>query len=191
VADRSQRDGIVLRHQLQKLIDRVNVTKIDAWGLKADFEKDLSKAESLSPPPMDTPKIGVHLAEGRQTIGEIIASGERIMVDMGNRMMPTPDTAILERWESFERQLFEAAGYGDPKESSNRFRRTHRILWDFGLSDNDREAYTLLYDMKERVANSYVPIATWNDVSRLIGVMSGIIQRVEEFRKAHPPASTP
>ena len=39
-----------LRRPLMRMADRVNPTKLDAWGLKAEFAEALDKVETLIPP---------------------------------------------------------------------------------------------------------------------------------------------
>ena len=40
----------ILRGPLSRMLDRVSPTKVDAWGFKAEFARDLDKAEILTRP---------------------------------------------------------------------------------------------------------------------------------------------
>src|ERR1700686_5783936 len=81
---------------MRDLIGRVNLTKIDAWGLKAEFEKGLDKIDALTPAELEKPNPKIAMDE-KLPVGE-----PKAFVTLPPPPIATPEMIVLEAWRNLE-----------------------------------------------------------------------------------------
>jgi hypothetical protein len=100
----------MFRNPIRRLLDRVSLTKIDAWGLKAEFEKGLDKIDILTPPKVEeaTHPPRLTIAMDQQIAKDVPTLTQP---ESGVRTTLTPEIFVLEAWRELEgsmRRLIDA-----------------------------------------------------------------------------------
>jgi hypothetical protein len=86
----------LLRRPLNDLVRQLSLTKIDAWGLKAEFERRLVEAEAISEPADENNETGLEPEKQATIIVETAAE------------VDSPEAEVLRRWSMVERRLASA-----------------------------------------------------------------------------------
>lgn len=153
---------LVFRRPIRELLARINLTKIDAWGFKAEFEKGLEKVETLTPPKEEKPRPK-------------IATDEKLRFEEARPGIappgkaPSPEAMVLDAWSWLEgdmRAMIDAI-----------YPRRGGVLWTpplkideaarkLGLTDDEVESLMTLRKLRNNVAHSTETLVTWDDAMR-------------------------
>jgi hypothetical protein len=101
---------LLLRSQLSGLLSQISPTKLDAWGLKAEFERKLESIEAISSTKTNTPDVEPSIehdvadhSAGDRNVAEVTSAQtwtERYLKRYRNT---SPEEAVLGAWRGFER----------------------------------------------------------------------------------------
>jgi len=154
---------LLFQRPIRELLARINFTKIDAWGLKAEFEKGLDKVETLTAPKKEEkakPKL---------------AMDEKLPPEQSKMRAPVPATGaspeamVLDAWSWLEGDMRAMIDAIHP--------RREGVLWtpalkidqaarELGLSDDEVVSLLTLRKLRNNVAHSTGTQVTWEDAMR-------------------------
>lgn len=179
---------LLFRRPVRELIARINLTKLDAWGLKAEFERGLDKVEELAP------------------TKEEAKADERVKIEFHNKSSTTtgwaaglrpflyenvsPEAIVLDTWSRFEADLramtdaLPSRDAGAPRTLPLRIERTGK---EFGLSDEEIESIMVLRRLRNKIAHSADGSLTWDDADRFRHAVDRLLAKMKlkwnELRK--------
>jgi hypothetical protein len=145
------------------MIARVNLKKLDAWGLKAEFEKGLDKVEKLAPPKEEEKKEAPKIqAEETAPIDD-----EPLPSQPGRSV--TPEATVLDVWSWLEADMRAMTDAIHP--------RLRGPLWtpplkfeeaarELGLNDDEVESLVTLRELRNNIAHSAGTSISWEDALR-------------------------
>lgn len=135
----------LLRRSLRDMFNRVNPTKVDAFGFTAEFERKLDKVEQLSPPP-----------DHEDAAPTTAISGDSPQIPV---LLPaSPEAVILESW----RQLEKATRQKLPQLKFKNFvlpLKESALKSNLYLTDDDIAVYQELRDLRNQVAYKDAPVS--------------------------------
>jgi len=173
---------LLFRRPIRELIARTNLSKVDAWGLKAEFEKGLHKVETLTPAKDEKKKPTIAMDEKLRldTIPDRVKGG-------GGR---SPETIVLDAWSWLE---------ADMRAMIDAIRPTHigtlsvpplkidEAARKLGLTDDEVESLMTLRRLRNSVAHSAETLITWDEAQRFKEAAERLLHRMrkhwEEIRK--------
>jgi hypothetical protein len=176
---------LVFRRPIKELIARVNLTKIDAWGLKAEFERGLDKVEELAPTKEEAKleEITTHFRENTAARMDWVEGLRPFLKDV------TPEAVVLDTWSRVE---------GDMRAMTEALHPRVGSLWtpplrfeaaakEFGLSDEEIESLRVLRKLRNKIAHSADRSLTWDDAARFKRAAERLLIKMkaswEELRK--------
>jgi hypothetical protein len=177
---------LLLRRPITNLFSRLNLTKIEAWGIKAEFERGLDKVEELAPP-KEQPKS----EEALRLRFENAASGMRYV----DALLPfiyenvSPEAMVLDTWSRVEgdmRAMTDALHprVGTVRPPPLRFQEAAR---EFGLTDEEVQSLMVLRDLRNKIAHSAERSLSWEHAARFKRSAEGLLSKMrahwEELRK--------
>jgi hypothetical protein len=138
----------LLRQPFQRMMDRVNLTKIDLLGLRAEFKKVLDKVDLLAP-------------EDRTKRSAKPKASSRLQDDQANDtaqvghlgMHPTPEILVLETWADLEDVVQELSGTL-PLSLRYPKREIDQVVRDLGLNSDEVSALLELRHLRNLVASN-------------------------------------
>jgi hypothetical protein len=154
---------LLFRRPIQELIARTNVTKVDAWGLKAEFEKGLDKVETLTPPREEKPKPKIAMDE------KIPSEEPRLLRIPHHGKAASPEAVVLDVWSWLEADMRAMIDAIRPRNVGTLLIPPLKIdeaARELGLSDDDVESLMTLRRLRNKVAHSTETLLTWDDAER-------------------------
>jgi len=157
---------LLLRGPITGLMSGINLTKIEGWGIKAEFERGLNKVEELTPP-----KAQIKL----ETVARSSAHGSAALrTNYVEALRPfmseniSPETMVLDIWSRVEGDMRAMSDALHPKIGAVyspplRFQAAAREL---GLPDEEVESLVVLRDLRNTIAHSTKRSLTWDDAAR-------------------------
>ena len=149
---------LIFRRPIQSLIARVNLTKIDAWGFKAEFEKGLDKIEALT------------FIEPAKTRAKIATDELRRLDNSGaSATGATPEGLVLDSWRQLEGTMRRLVDELHPNVSRTIHPpplRFEAAAEELGLSADDMASLLLMRKLRNDLAHSPDARITWDDALR-------------------------
>jgi hypothetical protein len=161
----------IIRKPIAALIDRVNITKLNAWGFTAEFEKSLNRIENTLTPAKEK--------KDERTIKES-SNAPKLMYSFNI----SPEVMILDAWSWIEvtmRNLLEELepASKEPYEMQFDFATAGRKL---GLRNEEVDPLLTLQGLRNLVAHSGgVPIS-WEEAARFKKATEQLRQRMLDIR---------
>jgi hypothetical protein len=140
----------LLRRPLQDMLSRVTPTKVDAFGLKAEFERTLDKVEQLTAPTDQRPA----------QIDDVLPA--------------SPEAVILDSWRQLENAVREKL----PSKGRNILvpPKATELERQLNLSEDEIAAYQSLRKMRNQVAHENAPVSR-EDAIRFKEAAQRLLQR--------------
>ena len=152
----------LLRRSLRDMLNRINPTKLDAFGVKAGFESTLDKVEQLTPP--DEKDLPILRLDNRP-----LKSADLISA--------SPEAVILDSWRQLEKPVKQN------RSPSNRKNLVLPLeaqeLKDLKFSDDEIAAYASLRKLRNQVAHSETP-ASREEAIRFKEATERLLQRLAD-----------
>jgi len=168
---------LFFRRPIRELIARINLTKIDAWGLKAEFEKGLDKIDSLTPPKEEKPKLKIAMDE-KAAIQEpkpaLIPTGEK---------GASPEALVLDSWSWCEADMRAMIDAIHPRHTGTLWTPPLKIdeaARELGLSDDEVESLMTLRKLRNSIAHSADRSLTWDDALRFKKATERLLARMKK-----------
>jgi len=176
----------VIRQPLVRMLDRVNPTKVDAWGLKAEFEKTLDKVELLAPPVTVTVSHMAFLEDSAAPVA--VPSTPTEPPPEAPFLVPaSPETVILGAWGRLETLLREKMnGKQHLPRLGLHWTPTYMLVDaapQFGLTPDETAALRELHKLRDQVAHSFSPSVTYADALRFRDAVDRLSARLMEGPK--------
>jgi hypothetical protein len=176
----------LLRHPIKGLLTRISLTKIDAWGLKAEFEQGLDEVDELSPAEEEVKLLDELTLECRDNE----KSSARAKYYEGLRPFlyenVSPEAVVLDTWSRVEadvRAMTEALPPVSLKVPLSIEQAGKRL----GLDEHEIVSLTVLRRLRNKVAHSADQSLTWDDAERFRRSVERLLMRMkanwEEMRK--------
>jgi hypothetical protein len=177
---------LLFRGPIRELIGRINLTKIDAFGFKAEFERGLAKVESLTPAKDEKPKPKIAMDE------KIAVEEPKAALTPARAKGASPDATVLDAWSWLEADMRAMIDAIHPRHTG--------VLWtpplkideaarEFGLSEDEVQSLMVLRNLRNSIAHSASTSITWDDAIRFKQATERLLARMrknwEERRK--PP----
>jgi hypothetical protein len=172
----------LIRAPLIRMLDRVNPTKVDAWGFKAEFERTLTKVEALTPASEEEEKAALSALEGK-------GASEPLPPPPPPReptALAPPEVTILESWRRIESLMRQMSDAQHPRISArfwNPPRKIDEAARELGLSDDEIAALMELRKLRNQVAHSIDAPVTPEDAARFQIVTERLLGRMVEGPK--------
>jgi hypothetical protein len=150
---------LLFRHTIRDLIARINLTKIDAWGLKAEFEKGLDKVDALTPPKEEKPAPKVAMDQ-KTPVDAIHDRAEG---------SPSPEATVLDTWSWLEGDMRAMIDVIHPRNVGGLWTPPLKIeeaARELGLSDDEVESLLTLRKLRNNIAHSAERSINWEDALR-------------------------
>lgn len=170
----------LLRKPISAMIGRVNLTKIDAWGFKAEFEKGLQKVEALTSG--EPTKVGGKIIEAR--IEDRIQF--RDSADANVEVNLTPELIVLHAWGRLESAMRKMIDAERPQKVGNITippLKIEEAAKQLGLSDDEIESLRVLRRLRNEVAHSANSALTWSDATRFRQATDKLLAKLTEKEK--------
>ena len=156
----------VVNEPLKNMISRINPTKLDAWGLKAEFKDRLDKVEMLSL---------------EQTSVEL----DTILIEHKNDdiiiLEKSPETKILRAWNRLAKSLLRDK-FGVRRTEANINWTTDNwikhLAEDLALTADELAALKELQILRNRVAHSTLISITVHEAERFESVADNLRQQI-------------
>jgi hypothetical protein len=193
----------LVRKPIARMLDRVNPTKLDAWGLKAEFEKRLDKVDLLTSPPdtvEDAPRFQRRGPKGGEgdVVGFMIreepakdTTQESRTLRLGPEIVNvSPGTWILQSWITIERSLRRAADKLHPRKKGPVWLPPAELLQvaaEIGLTADEIAALKELRALRNQVAHEDVAL-TFSEAERYYIAVQRLLARIEDRPKPEAPA---
>jgi hypothetical protein len=176
---------LLFRRPVRELIARINLTKIDAWGLKAEFERELDKVDKLTPPKDESAKL--QIPSGK----EIDTSETRLRLRVSRPEGASPEAAVLAAWSELEanmRAMIDAIHPRHIGTLSTPSIKIDQAALELGLTDDEVASLLTLRRLRNGVAHSAETSITWDDAYRFMEATDRLLARMkknwDERRKA-------
>ncbi|MGO8868459.1 MAG: hypothetical protein ACLQME_18370 [Alphaproteobacteria bacterium] len=177
----------LIRRPLGRMMDRISPTKVDAWGIKAEFEKSLDKVDLLTPAKESKSKPTLAMDEALPPSGK--KSARIFTRDAAFQRKPSsnaPEIIVLQAWDRLEKYMKSIQPmlqleqlWGRP----NAMGIVERIL---GLTEDEAAAVMELYKLRNQVAHAkYAPV-TESDAIRFQDAIDRLLTRIIESQKKAP-----
>jgi hypothetical protein len=149
------------------MVARLHLTKLDAWGLKAEFEKGLDKVDKLI---ADKEEVRSELKLERQ-----LRTNSAPETRYTDALLPflfenvSPEAVVLDSWSRFEadmRAMWDALHPRSPEPFAKRPLRIELAANEFGLSDDEIESLMVLRKLRNTIAHSSDRTLSWEDAIR-------------------------
>jgi hypothetical protein len=146
---------------------RVNLTKLDAWGLKAEFESGLAKVEALAEQGEDNKPQEEDTSTGPIAF---LTANEGSLADFLNN----PEGRIILRWGELERKLHSFANSTKPEGIVNLVEAASVL----GLSEADTDSLMTMRDLRNQALHSPAATLTAEDVKRFYAAAHRLESRI-------------
>ena len=179
-----------------RMADRVNPTKLDAWGLKAEFAEALDKVETLIPP---TPRAASPALADQPPGGPVLTDPFRLLPDSPPQVFAPPIMAspapapeqvslspvrsILADWMELSSSMRALADQSrrNASKPKKRFATVEEAARELGLSADELAAVRQLEQLRNNVAHSAnAPVAAV-DAARFRMAKSELLVRLEKI----------
>jgi hypothetical protein len=177
------------------MLDRVTPRKLDAWGLKAEFDQRIETAESLlSAEAREQAVVPYPTDSGKTT--DASASRTENVSPLSYVTALSPKAMILEAWGELEMTSFDLAWRTKPEGERDRFstRRVEAVAQFLGLGGDGVAAVSELRKLRNAVAHAADFQLTMAEALRYRASVERLIQSLSEAAKkkagddAHPQA---
>jgi hypothetical protein len=153
----------LFRRDIKEMIGRVNLTKVDAWGLKAEFENGLAKAELLTPPKAEEapshegPKLAMDEAPSRT-----VAS------DTAPRRIETasPELIVMRAWRELDIAMKRALEHLRKRKITFLPAGLERLGDELGLTPEESESIRVIRRLRNSIAHANSVPITLEDAER-------------------------
>jgi hypothetical protein len=167
--------GVILyfRKPLTGLVAGLHLTKFNAWGLTAEFEKRLDKVEALTEPTRQ-----ITQDEAPKQVGHARTTDKAYI----GPETKSPQYIILRSWSRLEALLRgeSEARVGKILTSPRRIEERARLI---GLTDDEIDALLELRKMRNQIAHSIEFNVSLQDAARFANVAESLRQRIEALAK--------
>lgn len=176
---------LVLRTQLQALIGQISPTKLDAWGIKAEFERKLEQIEALTraDPAMPEPEVpgeggGPNSAPVDRTATDTNVPSSWAQKHLNRYRHTSPETALIKGWEGLDRAIRVTAVLAGRDIKSSRV--SVPLLQQIGLNHDELKIFRDLRSLRNRVAHADTATAiTWEDASRFLDAIDRLSRKLK------------
>jgi hypothetical protein len=155
---------------LRKMAERVNLTRIDAWGIKAEFEKGLDKIEVLTPPRNEEKKPTVTI-----DVSKIIEGTSKA------DPLITPEMIVLGTWRAIEERMRPFA-VGTSMDMPMHYIRLKSAARRLGLRQDEIDSLILMRRLRNKVARTPDAQLSWEDAERFKDAAVRLLARLETLR---------
>jgi hypothetical protein len=164
----------LLRAPLAAMMSRINPTKVDAWGFKAEFEKSLDKVESLT--------------TQNDSKDEFTPRLENVPEEEVRKIVLAPQGTILDSWRILELTMRQMHDAKHPRVAGSSLwhppSSIEKAATELGLSPNEIESLLVLRKLRDDVAHSSDAPITWSDANRFKEAIDRLLSRMAEAAKA-------
>jgi hypothetical protein len=172
---------LLLRRPLAAMFERVTPTKVDAWGLKAEFEHKLNEIEQITAS-----------KEAKDQIPAIAmdeASKERKLLNDSIREafsqdLVSPATSVLETWSDLESYMQRVLNGQHPEEHQSLRTTLATSAEKLGLSPAHIKALMALRELRNNVAHAKDASITWEDAVRYKLAATALIEEIQKIAYA-------
>jgi hypothetical protein len=171
---------VLFQRPLVKLIGRINSTKVEALGVKAEFEMGLEEVESLTPP--STEELKQITIDHHQRQGEHVALPIEKSSWSSYTPEPSPEATVLGAWTWLEvntRAMIEAIHPRNYRSDIFESRRLYEAAREFGLTEDEIKSLRTLHELRNKVAHCAESILTWDDAIRFKGATERLVARMK------------
>jgi hypothetical protein len=177
----------LLRRPLVRMADRVSPTKLDAWGLKAEFAEVLDKVEGLIPtttPPVSTTPLPPAIGPEAPAVVPAPASAPMPTQDAptGQWALP-PVPSILADWMRLTSTIRELADQAR-RNAGKPWIRSPPIedaAGELGLTDDELAALRELQTMRNDIAHSKSVTVSLVDAIRFRSATDELLARLDKI----------
>jgi hypothetical protein len=187
----------LFRRPLVKLIGRINSTKVEALGFKAEFEMGLEEVENLTPPSTEELELVHKITHDEKGKGENLSQWIQKPSWSSYTPEPSPEAVVLGAWTWLEvntRAMIEAIHPRNYRSDIFESRRLYEAAREFGLTEDDIKSLGKLHELRNKVAHSTESILTWDDAMRFKEATERLVARMkvkwEEIRPKQSDASS-
>lgn len=179
----------LLRQPLKDMIARINITKIDAWGLKAEFEKGLAKVELLTKPtsetalPPEKPTLSIAVDEA---IESRLNKNSKRQWAGPTTDLPSPEMTVLNSWRLLEGTMRKFWDDKHPRHGPTWVppAQIEQAARELGFSDDEVDSLLVLRRLRNAVAHSVDVQLSWDDATRFKQSVDRLLTRL--FEKSKP-----
>jgi len=159
------------RKPITRLLSEIRLTKFAAWGLSAEFEKRLDRAEALTEP---TRKLA---SETPKQLDNVRSIGKNLLSFRSNE---NPQIHILTAWNLLEAELRNAVEKRSPTSVQPRSRplKIEDFARKLGLTNDETEALRELRKIRNQVAHRIDFLVTPEDAVRFTQIAEDLILRI-------------
>ena len=179
----------LLHRELRGLVSQISPTKLDAFGIKAEFERKLERVELLSG---DDKEVSPNLLaqtdteDAEETLQATTASRGLVGHDQAewvrrhiSRYGNSPEMAVLKAWERIERGIRVTASMAGMNVSS-RQRLGEPLLRKVGLGPDEVTIFRELRALRNSVAQANGPTSlTWDEATRFVDAIGRLYEAAQ------------
>jgi hypothetical protein len=161
----------ILHRPLRDMVGRINPTKVDAWGFKAEFERALVKIEALAPSKSDDAL-------------EVLTADRRLEFTTIEPEWPiSPEAIILMSWARIEAVIRKLMAFGPRSQWTGQIPPFRRAGLAIGLTNDEIDALFQMFKLRNRVAHSdNAPIST-SEALRYKDAADNLFMRLVEIER--------
>ncbi|HEY1720917.1 MAG TPA: hypothetical protein VGG27_06705 [Magnetospirillaceae bacterium] len=209
---------VIERRPIARMIDRVNPTKLGAWGLNAEFERVMDKVEVLTQPPIKLEQTPAIASAGETRVPTSPTVPENVNREIDGApdpeqlrvTFPSQEAALARKYRSLvgttqpELQILQAWSNletiaGQALQEINR--RAHsrpvplgpmsitQTISLLGLTEDETAAIMELRHLRNQVAHAIAAPVTVDDAARYAQAVGNLIIRIMEL--VPPPSIRP
>jgi hypothetical protein len=153
-----------LRRSLREMMGRINPTKVDAWGFKAEFDKTLEKVEILTSEKASNPTMAMDST--LETEKPKPAALE------------APEIKILRAWNDLEVAMRKASPARRPGIKWITPKTIDEAAKDLKLGEDEIAAVNEMRELRNKVAHTGFTVLTRADAARYYDAANELIRRV-------------
>jgi hypothetical protein len=161
------------------IIARINLTKIDALGIKMEFERGLKKWKVWLRPRMrkSKPKIAM---DKKFPVSEL----KLTYWHETGLAAPPPEELVLDAWSFLEAEMramidaiYPTPGLWTPP------LRIPEAARELGLTEQEIQSLVVLRDLPNKIAHSAQASITWDDAMRFMGATERLLAAMKKHWK--------
>ena len=173
----------LIRKPLVEMLQGIVLTKFEAWGLKAEFEKGLDKVDILVPP------VAGRLAATQQP-NRLEATGKVESKLIFSASPFSPEVRVLQKWNELDSELRRMTGR-KPLQAKEPSRASEQLSREWGLGPDEVAALKELYALRNKVAHNVSGSLTKEEANRYGQIADRILKQVEERTRGTDNSSNP
>jgi len=181
----------LFRAPLGQLIDRISLTKFEAWGLKAEFAKGLQKVDNLTPPSVEELELTYKITHDETVKGENLSRWVQKPPHSVELPPPeSPEVLVLGAWSVLEANMRAMTDSPHVSTTGALSRASiYNLANRLGLTSDEKESLATLLNLRNKVAHAHAETSlTWDDALRFMEATQRLEARMkvkwEELRKA-------